>query len=113
LDRTFGKAGNFFGAEPSEFGKNALSLLKREGARYVLELGGGQGRDSCLFASEGLNVTALDYSEAGICQMRTRVSDLCLSPRIHYLVRDVRSGTPLSDSTVDAVYSHMFLHHGT
>ena len=107
-DSVFGDAGNYFGEGPSEFGKNALEIFRGMGARDVLELGCGQGRDSCLFASEGFNVTALDYSETGICQMRTRISDLCLSPRVHCMVRDARSGIPLPDASVDAVYSHMF-----
>ena len=107
-DRVFGSAGNFFGEGPSEFGKNALTTLKEMGVKDVLELGCGQGRDSCLFASEGLNVTALDYSETGICQMKAKVSDLCLSPRVRCIVRDARSGIPLPDASVDAVYSHMF-----
>ncbi len=107
-DQVFGGAGSYFGEGPSDFGRKALDIFRSIGARDVLELGCGQGRDSCLFAIEGFNVTALDYSETGICQMKSRVSDLCLSPKVQCAVRDVRSGIPLPDASVDVVYSHMF-----
>ncbi|NLX47555.1 MAG: class I SAM-dependent methyltransferase [Euryarchaeota archaeon] len=107
-DRVFGVAGNYFGEGASEFGNKALDIFRNMGARDVLELGCGQGRDSCLFASEGLNVTAMDYSETGVRQMRERVAGLCLSPVVRCLVRDIRTGIPLPDASVDAVYSHMF-----
>ena len=107
-DRVFKDAEDYFGAGPSAFGLQALRMFKEAGAKDILELGCGQGRDSCLFAQEGFTVTALDYSESGICHMRDRVSTLCLSRNIRCVVQDARSGIPLPDASVDAVYSHMF-----
>jgi len=50
----------FFGEEPSNF---ALLCFNNENQQYkVPELGAGQGRDSIFFASNGLEVEALDYS---------------------------------------------------
>ncbi|MCG7843857.1 MAG: class I SAM-dependent methyltransferase [Methanomassiliicoccales archaeon] len=107
-DGVFKGAGDYFGPEPSEFGRSALATFQRAGAKEVLELGCGQGRDTWLFARAGCTVTALDYSESGICQMRERATKLCLEPNVKCLVQDVRSGIPMSDGSVDAVYSHMF-----
>ena len=99
----------FFGKQSSELGVSALKLFLENGARKVLELGCGQGRDTWLFANSGLNVIAIDYSETGICQMteeakQAKLDDL-VSPKVH----DVRLGIPLPGNSVDAVYSHMFL----
>lgn len=107
-DEVFEGTDDYFGPEPSDFAISALAIFQKEGARDILELGCGQGRDTWLFARAGFVVTALDYSESGICQMRERVSSLCLEPNVRCLVQDVRSGIPLPDRSVDAVYSHMF-----
>lgn len=98
----------FFGKEPSELGVNALRLFLAEGVRSVLELGCGQGRDTWLFANSGLQVVALDYSPTGICQMGERAKQLRLEGLVIPKVQDVRLGIPLPDSSVEAVYSHMF-----
>ena len=55
-----------FGRDPSEPARRTAAELKSAGARRVLELGGGQGRDSLFFASEGFQVHVLDYSRAGV-----------------------------------------------
>jgi SAM-dependent methyltransferase len=98
----------FFGAEPSHLGRSALELFERRGARRVLELGCGQGRDTWLFLSRGLEVIALDYSETGICHMRERARGRGGEGALELRVHDVRQGIPLEDASVDAVYSHMF-----
>ena len=40
--------------------------MKTNNVKKLLELGAGQGRDSIFFASNGIQVAALDYSNAGI-----------------------------------------------
>ncbi len=102
------KQPEFFGKEPSEIGASALKLFLANGARSVLELGCGQGRDTWLFANAGLQVVALDYSETGICQVNETAKQLKLDDRVTTKVRDARLGIPLADSSVDAIYSHMF-----
>ena len=52
-----------------------LPVLKENHVRTVLESGCGQGRDTWFFVKNGLEVTALDYSEAGICQMKEKAKD--------------------------------------
>lgn len=99
---------DFFGARPSEFAERSLALLKKEGVEYLLELGCGQGRDTWLFARNGISVYAMDYSNAGICQMRDRAKEKALSKLVTFKVRDARRGIPMPSESFDAIYSHMF-----
>lgn len=98
----------FFGSEPSELGVRALDIFRAKGTRKVLELGCGQGRDTWLFLRNGLEVTALDYSETGICYMRDRAKEKGLDAGIVLQVHDARKGMPFPDASFDAVFSHMF-----
>jgi SAM-dependent methyltransferase len=66
----------FFGDGASEYAQTALNLFKGAAVRSVLELGCGQGRDTLLFAKEGFQVTALDYSEAGLLKLQESARDL-------------------------------------
>ena len=106
---TYSSKPNFFGAEPSDLAFRAVDIFRKNGCRKVLELGCGQGRDTCLFAKEGFQVIALDYSESGICQMRERTKEMCLDKNVECVCQDLRAGIPLPDGSVDAVYSHMLL----
>jgi SAM-dependent methyltransferase len=96
----------FFGMETSDLGLAALRAFKEKEVESVLELGCGQGRDTWLFLENGFKVTALDYSEAGICQMRDKAEEMQCS--VELKVQDARVGLPFPDDSFDAVYSHMF-----
>ena len=52
----------FFGEQPSNFASLCFNHMKFNYIKKVLELGAGHGRDSIFFASNGLEVEALDYS---------------------------------------------------
>jgi len=106
-DSTYSSKPNFFGAEPSDLAVRAVGIFKEHGCRKVLELGCGQGRDTCLFAKEGFQVIALDYSESGICQKRERAKEMRMEAQVQCVCQDLRAGIPLPDGSVDAVYSHM------
>jgi SAM-dependent methyltransferase len=99
---------DFFGEQPSEFAVRAMEDFRKHGAKRVLELGCGQGRDSFYFIENGLDVVALDYSETGICQMAERAEKMKLGTRLGLKVHDLRNFLPLPNESVDAVYSHMF-----
>jgi SAM-dependent methyltransferase len=96
-----------FGAAPSEPARHALELFQREGVRNVLELGGGQGRDTIFFAQSGLQVTVLEYAESGVKEIARKAAALDLSKTITALRRDVRNPLPFADTSFDACYSHM------
>jgi tRNA G46 methylase TrmB len=55
-----------FGVEPSAPAQDAAALFERERLHRLLELGGGQGRDSLFFARRGFQVEVLDYSPPGV-----------------------------------------------
>ena len=105
---TYERSQDFFGKEPSELAVSALPTLKDHGVRTVLELGCGQGRDTWYFARNGMAVTALDYSETGVCQMRDAVERERLDDVVTVMVHDARAPLPFPDSAFDAVYAHMF-----
>jgi ubiquinone/menaquinone biosynthesis C-methylase UbiE len=105
-DTTYASSQDFFGSEPSELALSALKAFRDRGTKTVLELGCGQGRDTWYFAKQGLDVTALDYSEAGICQMRERAKDGGVKVALE--VHDARKPLPFPDGSFDAIYSHMF-----
>lgn len=54
-----------FGEQPSEPARKAAAF-KQEGMMHILELGGGQGRDTIFFAKNGFTVTSLDYAAEGV-----------------------------------------------
>ena len=107
-DRTYAGAQDFFGRGPSELAVSALHTFKQRGITDVLELGCGQGRDTWYMAMNGMRVTALDYSESGICQMRERARKDGLDGVVTVDVHDARQPLPFPDASFDAVYSHMF-----
>lgn len=107
-DNTYASAQDFFGKAPSELAVSALPTMKEHQVKTVLELGCGQGRDTWYFAKNGLQVTALDYSESGICQMRDTAKREKMDDVVTAKVHDAREPLPFPDASFDAVYSHMF-----
>ena len=57
---------SFFGEEPSNFALLCFNHMKTNNAKRILELGAGHGRDTIFFASNGIEVEALDYSVIAI-----------------------------------------------
>jgi SAM-dependent methyltransferase len=106
-EQTYSKEPQMFGEEPSQPARNAADLFKNEGTTNILELGGGQGRDTIFFAKNSFKVTALDYSKAGIEAIKEKASALGLSHSVTALSHDVRTPLPFADETFDACYSHM------
>jgi 2-polyprenyl-3-methyl-5-hydroxy-6-metoxy-1,4-benzoquinol methylase len=52
----------FFGNEPSNFALLCFDQMKTSRLTKVLDLGAGHGRGTTFFASNGIEVEALDYS---------------------------------------------------
>ena len=97
----------FFGEQASNFALLCFNHMKMNNTKKVLELGAGHGRDTIFFASNGIEVEALDYSviAVGILDKIVKEKRLPIKPRIF----DVKSPLPFSDGYFDAVYSHMLL----
>jgi SAM-dependent methyltransferase len=98
---------DMFGTEPSDPAQKAAELFKKEGRTKILELGGGQGRDTIFFARNGFQVTVLDYCESGVETITQKAKGLGISKSITAVCHDARKPLPFGDETFDACYSHM------
>jgi 2-polyprenyl-3-methyl-5-hydroxy-6-metoxy-1,4-benzoquinol methylase len=65
-DKVYTNDSAFFGEEPSDFAQKCYNDFKRYDVSRLLELGCGQGRDTIFFASNGLDVYAIDCSKVAI-----------------------------------------------
>lgn len=108
-DEVFAQNPAFFGEESSDFAQISLDLFRKEGTRSVLELGCGQGRDTFLFARNGLEVTALDYSETAVSVVKEKAKAAELASRVHAQTHNLKEPLPFSDNSFDACFSHMLL----
>jgi len=106
-DATYEQKPTMYGMDPSEAALRAVDHFRRHGITSMLELGGGHGRDTLWFASQGLRVTVLDYSHRGISEIEQQAASRNLTGRVHAVQHDVRSPLPFADASFDACYSHM------
>ncbi|MEV6228542.1 class I SAM-dependent methyltransferase [Saccharopolyspora shandongensis] len=100
---------HMYGAMPSEPARYAAELFRTRGARSVLELGAGHGRDAMHFARAGFTVHATDFSPVGLQQLAQDAEREGLAERVTTAVHDAREPLPLADGSVDAVFAHMLL----
>ena len=96
-----------YGVEASEPAQAALELLRSVGARDLLELGSGQGRDALFFAREGLSVTAADFAPVALATVVEKARTAGVMDRIAVIECDVRQPLPFPDQSFDACYAHM------
>jgi ubiquinone/menaquinone biosynthesis C-methylase UbiE len=106
-EESFSEMPDMFGEEPSYPARQAADLFKKEYKVKVLELGGGQGRDTLFFAQSGFRVHVVDYSNNGIRAITRRAQSLSLSNSIVATRHDVRKPLPFDDGSFNACYSHM------
>ncbi|MCL2235731.1 MAG: class I SAM-dependent methyltransferase [Defluviitaleaceae bacterium] len=107
-ERTYAGNQDKFGTSPSEPAIKAAELFKSRGVKSILELGGGQGRDTIYFAQNGFDVHVLDYSHAGIASIQKKAQLMGLSHKITATRHDARERFPFDEESFDACYSHMF-----
>jgi SAM-dependent methyltransferase len=96
-----------FGTERSDPAQKAAELFKKEGSTKILELGGGQGRDTIFFAQNGFQVYVLDYCESGVETITQKAKESGVSKSITAICHDVRKPLPFDSESFDACYSHM------
>jgi tellurite methyltransferase len=90
--------------EPSLFAKYVLENLAKRGHALV-ELGCGNGRDAIFFASEGLNVKAIDQCQHEISVLNAKYKNS------RNLIFHADDFTSLSDiDLVDIIYSRFTIH---
>lgn len=98
---------DMFGKNPSYPARKAVEMFTNEGAKRILELGSGQGRDTLFFARHGFQVYALDYSDEGLDAIQRKAEALGLSVSVITIRHDVRQRLPFDDNSLDGCYSHM------
>ena len=106
-EQTFAARPEMFGREPSDPARAAATTFKNAGLKRILELGGGQGRDSAFFAASGFEVHVLDYAQAGVSAIRESAKAAGVTELLTVAQHDVREPLPAGDSSFDACYSHM------
>jgi SAM-dependent methyltransferase len=106
---TFAEKPDMFGTSPSEPARAAMDLFKKEGAKTILELGCGQGRDTLFFARGGFTVYALDYSEIAVQTISEKAEETGLSALVKPSRHDIRRPLPPENGSVDAYFSHKLL----
>ncbi|MBM7786561.1 class I SAM-dependent methyltransferase [Tenggerimyces flavus] len=100
---------HMYGAEPSAPAAAAADVFRAAGARSVLELGAGHGRDALYFARSGFTVHATDFSPTGLGQLAKAAEAEGLTERVAVAVHDARDPLPFAAEAVDAVFAHMLL----
>jgi len=98
-----------YGMQPSEPARHAARTFRAAGARTILELGAGHGRDALFFTREGFTVHATDFSPTGLEQLAAAAQESGLANPFTTTVHDVGDPLPLPDASIDAVYAHMLL----
>ncbi|WP_249938677.1 class I SAM-dependent methyltransferase [Streptomyces mirabilis] len=106
---TYSAHPGMYGEQPSDPADHAADVFRTAGARDVLELGAGHGRDALYFARSGFTVQATDFSAVGLGQLTHAARTQGLGDRVATVTHDVREPLPLADSSVDAVFAHMLL----
>ena len=89
-NKNFTERPEMFGKTPSDPAQKTLELLKSEGKSALLELGGGQGRDTFFFARNGLHVTALDYSQVAVNTVTAKAEASGMDSFIKAIQNDIR-----------------------
>jgi SAM-dependent methyltransferase len=105
-NKVYNSDNSFFGEEPSNFALLCFNHMKANNVMKVLELGTGHGRDTIFFASNGIEVEALDYSSAAI-DILNKIAEEKRLPISKSQTFDVKKPLPFADGYFDAVYSHM------
>ena len=106
-ENMFSSRPEMFGAAPSVAAIKSVGTFKKEKLTNILELGGGQGRDSLFFAQSNFTVQVLDYSQSGVDSIAKQANILGLDELITVENHDIRKPLPFKEESFDGCFSHM------
>ena len=106
-DGVFSNRKEMFGTSPSIAAIKTVEVFKKEGVKNILEIGGGQGRDTLFFAKNNFNVKVIDYSKIGVENIIKNASILDLERSITTKCHDARKPLPFENEIFDGCFSHM------
>ena len=106
-ENMFSNRPEMFGSAPSFAAIKSVETFKKEKLTNILELGGGQGRDSLFFAQSNFTVQVLDYSQSGVDSIVKKANILGVAKRITVKKHDIRNPLPFNDESFDGCFSHM------
>ena len=106
-ENMFSSRPEMFGAAPSVAAIKSAETFKKKKLTNILELGGGQGRDSLFFAQSNFTVQVLDYSQSGVDSIAKQANILELAKSITVKNHDIRKPLPFKDESFDGCFSHM------
>lgn len=89
---------------PNNFAKRVFTLIRNKGYKNLLDLGCGLGQDSIYFAKKGLQVTAVDFSVAGLDKISASIKNL-------KVVEQGMSKLKFKPNSFDVIYAHLSLHY--
>ena len=89
---------------PNNFAQRAYERIKSKNLKTLLDVGCGNGRDSLYFFQKGLQVTAIDFSESGIQNLKNK------EPGIKTLQQNIHD-IQFPKNTFDVIYAHLSLHY--
>src|SRR6478609_6163159 len=98
----------FFGEHPSNFALLCFNHMKNNNVKKVLDLGAGHGRDTIFFASNGIEVEALDYPVIAV-KILAKIAEGKRLPIKSQIIDVKENPLPFPDGYFDTVYSHMLL----
>lgn len=102
-DKIYESDSAFFGDEPSHFAILCLREMRTNNVENLLELGAGHGRDSIFFASNGIQIAALEYPNAGIEIILNKAKKEKKELKVNSKTFDIRNALPFPNNCFDAV----------
>jgi ubiquinone/menaquinone biosynthesis C-methylase UbiE len=107
-DQIYGRQDRY-GLTPCSFAVTAAAQLIPASQKRVLDLGGGEGRDSVYFAKRGFETFCLDFSDKAISSCIKKAVNAGVT--VHPVRHDIMQPLPFKDSYFDAVFAHLSLQY--